>query len=238
MAGERLKFRCYQCNQLLASGTGKAGSIVSCPRCKAELVVPGAESSAVDDPGPGPVSKSTGRAASTLAPAKPPFLSQLDEIAAAIPSDLVDLRPEDLRVEAEFFQGLARPPERPPNPEPFPAVVREPASPVVASFDPAPPATAPFAPEIGVPAAQSPYPEAPVLAPWAPAPPPAFRPHPDVPPIEIDQPSLLPSGREIQPLREVTLPASVVLAWSLFGLIGIATSFLAGLMIGHYIWTM
>jgi hypothetical protein len=48
----------------------------------------------------------------------------------------------------------------------------------------------------------------------------------------------LPSGREIQPLREVTLPASVVLAWSLFGLIGIATSFLAGLMIGHYIWTM
>ena len=61
---------------------------------------------------------------------------------------------------------------------------------------------------------------------------------PVVPPIEIEPPSLLPPNREFHPIREVVLPASAVLAWSLFGLIGIATSFLAGLMVGHYFWRM
>jgi hypothetical protein len=58
----------------------------------------------------------------------------------------------------------------------------------------------------------------------------------EIPPIEIDTPSLRTTDRELPPLREVVLPASVVLAWSLFGLIGIATSFIAGLMVGHYFW--
>jgi hypothetical protein len=34
----------------------------------------------------------------------------------------------------------------------------------------------------------------------------------------------------------VILPASVVLAWSLFVLLGIALSFIAGLMVGHFLW--
>ena len=33
------------------------------------------------------------------------------------------------------------------------------------------------------------------------------------------------------------LPASVVLAWSLFVLLGIALSFVAGLLMGHFLWT-
>jgi hypothetical protein len=36
----------------------------------------------------------------------------------------------------------------------------------------------------------------------------------------------------------VTVPASVVLMWSLFGLAGLAFSFVAGLMIGHFLWKM
>ena len=60
--------------------------------------------------------------------------------------------------------------------------------------------------------------------------------HPDAPPIEIEPHTILPPGTENRPIREVVLPASVVLAWSLFGLVGIATSFLAGLFIGHYFW--
>jgi hypothetical protein len=71
-------------------------------------------------------------------------------------------------------------------------------------------------------------PSAPLLAPASPV----------VPPIEIEPPSLLPPNREFRPVHEVVLPASAVLAWSLFGLIGIATSFLAGLMVGHYFWRM
>ena len=58
----------------------------------------------------------------------------------------------------------------------------------------------------------------------------------EIPPIEIEPTSLRTTDRELPPLREVVLPASVVLAWSLFGLIGIATSFIAGLMVGHYFW--
>jgi hypothetical protein len=57
-----------------------------------------------------------------------------------------------------------------------------------------------------------------------------------VPPIEIEPPTILPPGAEIRRVREVILPASVVVAWSLFVLAGIAMSFLAGLMIGHFLW--
>jgi hypothetical protein len=238
LAVERLKFRCYQCNQLLASSPGKAGSIVSCPRCKADLVVPATESQAPGGPEPGPAGKSSGRTTSTLTPPKPPILSPLDEIAAAIPSDLADLRPEDLRVEAEFFQSLARPPEPPREPEPFPLVVQEPPSPFP-SFDPiSATAPAPSTSEIGTPAAQPQRPETQTAVAGPADTLSAIRPHPEVPPIEIEQPSLVPSKRATEPIREVILPASVVLAWSLFGLIGIATSFIAGLMVGHYVWRM
>ena len=37
---ERLKVRCYRCNQLLAVAPGKAGTVVACPKCKAELLIP------------------------------------------------------------------------------------------------------------------------------------------------------------------------------------------------------
>src|SRR5207253_1731196 len=43
MAIERLKFRCYRCNQLLAVAPSKAGTIVSCPKCQADLLIPAAE---------------------------------------------------------------------------------------------------------------------------------------------------------------------------------------------------
>jgi DNA-directed RNA polymerase subunit RPC12/RpoP len=40
MAIERLKFRCYRCNQLLGATPNKAGSVVTCPKCSAELLIP------------------------------------------------------------------------------------------------------------------------------------------------------------------------------------------------------
>ena len=243
MAVERLKFRCYQCNQLLASAPGKAGSIVSCPRCKADLVVPASDSPAAADPESGAIGKASGRAESTLKPPKPGISAGLEEFSAAIPADLIDLRPEDLRVEAEFFQNLTRAPDPRVEPEPASRGVPEPPEtfPSIETGFPAGPASS--IPAINTAAPLSPAatrrpespsafsslpPSAPVLAPSSPV----------VPPIEIEPPSLLPPGREFRPVHEVVLPASVVLAWSLFGLIGIATSFLAGLMVGHYFWRM
>jgi hypothetical protein len=54
--------------------------------------------------------------------------------------------------------------------------------------------------------------------------------------IEIERPTILPPGTEIRRVSEIILPASVVLAWSLFVLLGIALSFVAGLLMGHFLW--
>jgi phage FluMu protein Com len=243
VAVERLKFRCYQCNQLLASAPGKAGSIVSCPRCKADLVVPATESPAAADPEPSAVGKASGRVASTLTPPKPAVSGGVDEMADAMPADLIDLRPEDLRVEAEFFQSLTRAPDPSNEPEPAPSRAPAPAVPfpevetgIPAVLTSPLPTIETAAPQIPPSARRPEFPSTfPSLAPNVPLLAPAS---PVVPPIEIETPSLLPSNRDFRAVREVVLPASAVLAWSLFGLIGIATSFLAGLMVGHYFWRM
>ena len=56
---ERLKVRCYRCNQLLAVAPGKAGAVVACPKCKAELLIP-----RPDDQPPGAEPASPGTAGS------------------------------------------------------------------------------------------------------------------------------------------------------------------------------
>src|SRR6516164_6168556 len=98
MAADLLKFRCYRCNQLLAVAPGKAGSVVSCPKCKAELQVPSSELPAKadaesrtrrqaqtrlkrEDAGSG----APGLRAPKLASDAPPLPSFMEEIAHAIP---------------------------------------------------------------------------------------------------------------------------------------------------------
>ena len=125
MATERLKFRCYRCNQLLAVVPSKAGTIVACPKCQADLLIPAAEAGprrSGENQGKGEVERprqgrvqgrisgpglkrppSWARALGCRCRAGPHFSR---ELAGAIPPDLADLRPEDLRVEAEFFENL------------------------------------------------------------------------------------------------------------------------------------
>ena len=72
-----------------------------------------------------------------------------------------------------------------------------------------------------------------------PTPPPLPVPQADVvvPPIQLETSvTILPPVTEPRRISEVTLPASVVLAWSLFVLAAVAMSFVAGLMIGHFLW--
>src|SRR5205823_2178402 len=123
MPAERLKVRCYRCNQLLAVAPSKAGSIVACPKCKAELLITSSEPQTTGEgpSGPGAAgAKSAFTKASTsiLPPGQLPTF--LEEIAAAIPPEVADLRPEDLRVEAEFFENLTHQPPATASPEPFP----------------------------------------------------------------------------------------------------------------------
>ena len=49
MTVERLKIRCYRCNQLLAVSPNKAGTVVACPKCKADLLIPRLDSQATGD---------------------------------------------------------------------------------------------------------------------------------------------------------------------------------------------
>ncbi len=163
-----------------------------------------------------------------------------------LPPDLIDLRPEDLRVEAEFFESLTRQPAPP-------VVERAPwPPPELLEARPGPEALPSPSPEIVV--VESPFvPSAPAVSPpvttqtvsLLPAAPEPLTP-PPVPQraeaamigasIEIERPSILPPGTELRRVREVVLPASVVLSWSLFVLLGIALSFVAGLLMGHFMW--
>jgi phage FluMu protein Com len=265
MAIERLKFRCYRCNQLLAVAPSKAGTIVSCPKCQADLLIPSPEPRAKEAEEsltraeverlrkvePPAESRTRSEAAALLgvrpAPAKaasnPSFLG---ELAGAIPPDLADLRPEDLRVEAEFFQNLTREPPPPvvePAPWPVPGSLGAPFA-TESLFPPAPASIETASPSESE---SEPGPSQSLslttetvdrgLAPPE-KPPPREQSSAVVPPIEIEPASILPPGTELRRVSEVVLPAPVVLAWSLFVLAGIAMSFVAGLLIGHFLWKM
>jgi hypothetical protein len=237
MAVERLKIRCYQCNQLLAVSPTKAGTVVACPKCKADLLIPHPESPAkgdgdADDRGLGANPSSSVNSSSPAAGSpssqgeSSPFLA---EIAAIIPPELAALRPEDLRVEAEFFETLTNEPPVSPTPRTDPFQFPASFSPETLPRVP----EAPASPNLGF----APAPTAPTPGPIvAPPPLPESRVDVVVPPIELDTSPILPPAAESRRIREVTLPATVVLAWSVFVLASVAMSFIAGLMIGHFLW--
>ena len=81
MASVPIKFRCYRCSQLLGVARGKAGAVVACPKCSAELVVP--------EPSDAPPSPVLGGTAE----------SRLGDLDAGVALDFLDIRPEDIRVE-------------------------------------------------------------------------------------------------------------------------------------------
>jgi len=268
MAIERLKFRCYRCNQLLGATPNKAGSVVTCPKCSAELLIPVPETGSEtdtrapasqvpkvrSDPRPkveveskAPTESAAAATAVEASPKPAPTPAYVDDIAAALPPDLIDLKPEDLRVEAEFFESLTRKAREPVMREPAPWP--PPAEPDMPSF-----ATESFASLSATPvAAQTTTATPSAVIPsyltetvdLAPRP---VQPSPPVPAsasaepamvktaIEIEHPTILPAGSEIRRVSEVILPASVVVSWSLFALLGIALSFVAGLLMGHFLW--
>ncbi len=103
MTVERLKIRCYRCNQLLAVSPNKAGTVVACPKCKADLLIPRLDSQATGDGAEdsglaASLSQSRKGSASATASASSSASSSgesnsyLDEIAAMIPPELALLR--------------------------------------------------------------------------------------------------------------------------------------------------
>jgi phage FluMu protein Com len=236
MPAELVKFRCYRCNQLLAVAPSKVGAIVACPKCTADLVVPGAESPPKGEARAQTRSPATADAGEPAASSSP-LPGFFGDAPPEIPSDVADLRPEDLRVEAEFFANLTRKPLDPDRgPVPNVAESTPPeltASRPISTSPPIPQVATPVRPLEAFSVAPEPAVQAPVPAPIIPA----FSPAESVvPPIEIETTDLRAPATEPRIVHEVVLPASVVLLWSLFVLAAIALSFLAGLLVGHFLW--
>jgi hypothetical protein len=247
MPDERLKFRCYRCNQLLGAPAKKVGSVVSCPRCKAELKVPVPDEQAAEvEAGEVNPGLAAPRARDDEARASQgvgnPLPSFMEEIAAAIPDDLATLRPEDIRVEANFVDlvvttsepaaAVAVPAEPTSERSPVaPTSERSPVAPVPTELPPATPA-----PSAGPPPELAPT--VPKAAPIVPTlnQPVDTAPGSALPAINIEPPSILPPGREFRTAQEVVLQPATVLAWSLLVLIALPMAFIAGLLIGHFIW--
>jgi hypothetical protein len=149
--------------------------------------------------------------------------SFMEQIAAAIPDDLASLRPEDIRVEAEFADLVVT--STPPAPPPVEiSAAPEP----VARDDAAPPSE--VRTEIPAPLGNA----SPVTAGEPPLRDQSFSSL--LPEINIETPTILPKSRELRPVHEVVLQPATVLAWSLLVLLSLPMAFLAGLLIGHYIW--
>lgn len=214
MADERLKFRCYRCNQLISASRSRVGKVVDCPRCKARLEVPSPDPEPATATGGGGVELAAGRTAPERATASK-AASPIEEIAASIPDDLIALRPEDIRVEAEFADLVITTEPEPLRPGNRPAPAVEPEVAVA----PEPPA-----PQIQVPQISIPDPPAvPVIEAVLPG-------------IQIEPASILPPGQEFKGVREVVLQPATVLAWSLLVLMSVPMAFVAGLLLGHFVW--
>jgi hypothetical protein len=56
-----------------------------------------------------------------------------------------------------------------------------------------------------------------------------------LPPIQTEPVAVRPS-RPTTRARDITLPRSVVTAWSLFVLLALGMAFAAGLLAGHFLW--
>jgi len=201
MAGVPLKFRCYQCNQLLGVSRSKIGTVVACPKCKADLIVPDpaeAEPAANgDDSGPAPAMAEnvTTEEGGTL--------------------ELLDIRPEDIRVEPgiAWTPAVELPPREPYSYDP-PPVSASPA-PLLVEADVA----APGLIDLAGPESESNATAAAV-----------------VPPIELES-ARISEPRYVAPRsRDVVLPRSAVAAWSVFVLVAQGLAFVAGLLAGHFLW--
>jgi hypothetical protein len=205
MAGVKIKFRCTQCHQLLGASPSRSGSVVTCPKCASAVVVPGPSEESPPPP-------AEDAAAGTVPPPAP-------QGGPWIPPDVLDIRPEDIRVELGI--DLERPLAPPPPPTP-PGVSLH---------------TEPEPPPLVFPPAYDLADESPVAT-SAPVPLPAEpAPAPVVPPIKIE-PEAIVEARTTSPgrPRDVVLPRSVVATWSLLVLLAQALAFVAGLLAGHYVW--
>ncbi len=224
MAGVPIKFRCFRCSQLLGVSPTKVGSVVSCPKCAAELVVPEPVEPTGSSEGNGPALIHDLAGPSPSPSYYSPPRESTGAIDSGLPLDYLDMRPEDIRVEPGLHVDV------PPSPRPATVVM---PSPVDDDPSPAPEPPPRYddrpRPEPARTAAPTQIMAAPVLAEEEDS---------ILPPIQIESPTVRPPRAAPAPPRprDLILPRSVVASWSLLVLVAVGFAFIAGLFAGHYVW--
>lgn len=222
-----IKFRCSQCNKLLGVSRSKVGTVVACPQCSAELIVP---DPAEAPPAPAPKAPEPPR------PAKPsPSGSQIEPVV--VPWDAAPA-PEPPASEAMAFPAIEiEPVSLRPDP---PARLRTALRPRSEPSSKPPPEPVPL-PQL-VPPAPSPPRSAPSDAgPFPPEPGPVLLPKIEVETPLRDEPALRivgsPSIREATARRsDVVMPRTAVVLWSFLVLMAIVLAFATGLLAGRFLW--
>jgi len=211
MSGDPLKFRCYQCNQLLGVSRSKIGAVVACPKCRTDLIVP--DPDAVELP---PNSSDAGLDLRDY---------DTERNEPLFPADLLDIRPEDIRVEHPL--DWPRPSPEIPRESAVEAELERRSGSAVESFVAPSNVSAPGAGFTAEPVPTQRTAPTQVITERAEV----------VPPIQLEPSSVLKGGRVgSSRSRDVTLPRSTVVFWSFFVLVAQAFAFLAGLLAGHFLW--
>jgi hypothetical protein len=230
-----IKFRCFQCHQMLKTSRAKAGAVVACPKCGVDLIVP-------EPPEPAPPPPEASHATVISEPATAP---------APAPAEVLALRPEDIRAQVDDDYPLPSPTPTAPlfgddsgvdmnlvGPPRSQAPKREPAPNFLGlKIEPEPIRPEPPARRPEPPARPESVPGPHVVV----APPPPD----EAPPIELEPPPpILPAAptsllERPSPARhrDVSMPRDVVAAWSLFAILALVLAFIAGLLVGHFVWT-
>jgi hypothetical protein len=102
-----IRFRCAYCNQLLGIARRKAGTVVRCPNCAGQVVVPAIDEDEPEAPEPSPVPQEA--APKPVGAAAPPLFerSDFDDI----------LKPVASREPANVARGPVASPPAPPAPQ-------------------------------------------------------------------------------------------------------------------------
>ncbi|MFO0957030.1 MAG: hypothetical protein U0800_06120 [Isosphaeraceae bacterium] len=210
-----IRFRCTRCNSSLKVAGGKAGSRVACPKCGLELTIP--ESSAADPGGRSPADEGLrADAAPAYAPEGGTF---------AVPTG-----PEPIAAPAPFSAAGAAPPgagflnldlrlDDPPS-------ARNPRAAETKMVLPPTTPSAPAQPQ----AAATPAVPLPIPAVSAEARPVAIAP-------TSGETASIRGERGSLRTRDVVMPRAAVVAYSTFAILALLFAFLAGLMIGHFLWS-
>lgn len=216
MSSEPLKFRCHRCGQLLGVAPSRMGRAVNCPKCGTTLVVP-------DPMAGGAPSGSGGSAAKDLSgqTSVSPDANLEEHQSSSGFFDAVELSSDELR---NLF------PEETGDTREDPERDQDDATPGQAGFDPEPGHR--VTEHRGLEAVEATATEAIGLK--------IQEPSPSLGPKVLTE-SPDPGGPNETMMRprvsrDVVIPRLAVLSWSLFVLIALFLAFVAGLLVGHFVW--